>query len=341
MRSSLPLILLSGLTASLQAQSPHGPDLKASCGDCHSSFSWEIEVGRDTLLFDHAQTAFPLIGQHAIADCRACHQTLVFPEASPGWISCHTDMHRTTVGSDCARCHTPQNWLVDNITDLHYDNGFPLLGAHAVLDCDECHFSESALEFNRIGNDCVNCHLDEFSATTNPNHANAGFSTDCTVCHNIDGFDWSSKFINHDFFPLDKGHDISDCAQCHAGGNFSNTPTGCFACHQQDYESALNPNHQQSNFPTSCTDCHTTDVGWMPAEYAQHDPLFPIYSGRHEGEWNDCVDCHTSQGNFRAFSCVDCHEHDNPSEMADKHDEVADYVYESNACYACHPKGEK
>jgi len=415
MRNQLKIIVLLGFTALLQSQSPHGPALKISCGDCHTPSGWEVKGGEDALLFGHAQTAFPLTGQHTMVDCRACHQTLVFPEASPDCISCHTDMHRTTVGSDCARCHTPQNWLVDDITGLHYDNGFPLLGVHAVLDCDECHFSESALEFNRIGNDCLNCHLDEFSATTNPNHANAGFSTDCTECHRIDGLDWSSRFINHDFFPLAKGHDIPDCTQCHTGGNFSNTPTDCFACHQPDYASALNPNHLQLNFPTSCTDCHTTDVGWMPAEYAQHDPLFPIYSGQHEGEWaqcadchnnpsnyaefactnchsrsetdgghggvngyvyentscyachptgdksdnfdhdgrffpiftgkhrgewNDCIDCHTSPGNFRIFSCVDCHEHDNPSELADKHDEVADYVYESNACYACHPAGE-
>ncbi|MCB0564636.1 MAG: hypothetical protein KDD01_09710 [Phaeodactylibacter sp.] len=341
MRSLLFAILfLSGMIR-LQAQSPHGPDLKVNCGDCHSAFSWEIEVGRDTAFFDHNQTAFPLAGQHAWVDCRDCHQSLVFPEASPECISCHTDMHRTTAGSDCARCHTSENWLVDNITELHYDNGFPLMGAHAALSCDECHLSESGLEFYRIGNDCMNCHLDDFNATTEPNHRDANFSTDCTQCHTIDGFDWSSQFINHDFFPLSKGHEISDCTQCHTGGSFSNTPTDCVACHQSDYDSALNPNHQEANFPVSCTDCHTTDVGWMPAAYTQHDPLFPIFSGKHRGEWNDCVDCHISPGNFMVFSCIDCHEHNNPSALANKHDEVANYRFESNACYDCHPRGEE
>ena len=128
MRNHLQIILLLGLMILFQAQSPHGPDFKVSCGDCHSSFTWEIEAGRDTLLFDHGQTAFPLLGQHSQVDCRSCHQTLVFQEASADCISCHTDMHRTTVGSDCAPCHTSGDWLVDNITDLHCDNGFRLLG---------------------------------------------------------------------------------------------------------------------------------------------------------------------------------------------------------------------
>lgn len=341
MRNQLKIIILLGLTALLQSQSPHGPALKVSCGDCHTPSGWEVKGGEDALLFDHGQTEFPLTGRHTAVDCRACHQTLVFPEASPECISCHTDMHRVTVGSDCARCHTPENWLVDDVTELHYDNGFPLLGVHAVLDCDECHVSASALEFNRIGNDCVNCHLEDYEAAANPNHASAGFSTDCSECHSIDGFGWSSQFINHNFFPLEKGHDIADCAQCHAGGNFSSTPTDCYACHRQDYENAASPNHQESNFPLSCTDCHTTDVDWMPAEFTRHDDLFPIFSGRHRDEWNSCADCHISTGNYAVFSCIDCHEHNDPSRLADKHDEVRDYVFESSACYECHPRGEE
>ena len=327
-------MLLLGLATSLFSQSPHGSGFKANCSDCHSSFSWEIDV--DTFSFDHSLTAFPLEGQHTQVDCRNCHQTLVFQEASTECISCHTDMHRTTVGADCARCHTPANWLVDNITELHQDNGFPLLGAHATLSCDECHASESALEFNRIGNDCINCHLDDFSATTSPNHQNAGFSVNCEECHRGDGFDWSSENIDHAFFPLEKGHQIQDCASCHTAGDFSNTPTDCFACHQADYENTLNPNHQNADISTGCVECHTTDVGWMPAEFAQHDGLFPIYSGRHEGERAQCADCHNNPSNYAEFMCISCHV--NP-ETDEEHGGVSGYAYENTACLACHPTG--
>ena len=334
MRSLSSIVLFLGLTFNLLGQSPHGADFKINCAACHSSASWEIEI--DTLLFDHDTTAFPLTGQHTLVDCRSCHQTLVFPEASTECISCHTDMHRSTVGSDCARCHTTQNWLIDNITEIHQDNGFPLVGVHASVSCKDCHTSESELEFNRIGNDCINCHLDEFNATTNPNHMDAGFSTNCIECHQIDGEDWSSESINHDFFPLTKGHDIADCAQCHTSGSFSDTPTDCIACHQMDFENTTNPNHQGADFPTNCTECHTTDPGWMPASFAEHDALFPIYSGEHEGEWMQCTDCHNNPNDFTEFTCINCHT--NP-ETDEEHEEVAGYAYENSACLACHPMG--
>ena len=334
MRSLLPIVILLGLANYLFSQSPHGAGFKGNCADCHSSFSWEIDA--DTLSFNHDTTAFSLAGQHTRVDCRDCHQTLVFPEASPECISCHTDMHRTTVGSDCARCHTPENWLVDNITELHQENGFPLLGAHAVLSCNDCHVSESALEFNRIGNDCINCHLNDFNATTNPNHQNAGFAVNCEECHRVDGFDWSSDNIDHAFFPLTRGHEVEDCASCHTGGDFSSTPTDCFACHQADYENSLNPNHPSANFPTNCATCHTTDVGWMPAEYTEHDALFPVYSGEHEGQWAQCSDCHNNSSNYAEFMCINCHI--NP-ETDEGHIGVSGYTYENTACLACHPAG--
>jgi hypothetical protein len=43
---------------------------------------------------------------------------------------------------------------------------------------------------------------------------------------------------------------------------------------------------------------------------------------------------------FGVFSCLTCHEH-NQSEMDDEHDDVPGYVYESTACYGCHPTGEE
>ncbi len=357
--SPIILLLLLGLTVNLYAQSPHGPDFKVNCAACHNSESWDIPaeawdfeeepklkrsemtgmvIDADTLKFNHFKTEFPLLGQHAAVDCRACHETLVFSEASTDCISCHTDMHRTTVGSDCARCHTTDNWLVDNITELHVENGFPLLGAHATATCTDCHTSESGLEFNRIGNDCINCHLNDFNATTNPNHPEAGFSMDCTECHQVDAFDWESEDIDHDFFPLTKGHDISDCAQCHTGGNFNDTPTDCFACHQENFENTENPDHQTADFTTDCATCHTTDPGWMPAEYLEHDQLhFPIYSGEHEGEWMQCTDCHNNPADYAEFTCISCHL--NP-ETDEEHDGVSGYVYQDPACLACHPTGD-
>jgi hypothetical protein len=252
-------------------------------------------------------------------------------------------MHSQTVGSDCARCHSTENWMVDNITELHQENGFPLLGVHASLSCNECHISDSDLKFERIGNDCINCHLDDYNATTNPNHQLAGFSTECADCHRVDGSDWSSENINHNFFPLTEGHAIADCTECHTSGDFSvNISNECVFCHLADYNNAQNPDHQSSNLPTNCIDCHTTAIGWMPADFPDHDAnYFPIYSGKHEGEWSQCLDCHTTPGNYATFSCIDCHEHNDKADVDDEHDEVSGYEYTSQACYACHPTGEE
>ncbi len=361
MRNQLSIFFFLGFCTSLFAQNPHGAALKFDCAACHSPEGWEIAKDfweeRETLVipsddrvgvpvkskrFRHDQTDFPLTGGHKVVDCRSCHQTLVFEEAQSDCISCHTDLHQMTAGDDCARCHSTNHWLVDNITALHQENGFPLLGQHAVADCKACHQSETALRFDRIGNDCINCHSEDYMSTTSPNHQAAGYSTNCEMCHDIagPGWLWSGGGANHLFFPLTGGHRIDDCTRCHIGGNFINTPTDCFACHQSDFQATTAPDHEANNFPTDCNACHSTEPGWHAIEFGQHDQLyFPIFSGKHEGEWNQCVECHTTPGSFTQFSCIDCHEHNDAGDLANEHDEVSGYSYNSQACYSCHPRG--
>ncbi len=320
-----------------------------NCASCHDSESWEIPMGTwdfdapirpdqdGVKMFNHNETAFPLDGGHAATDCRLCHEALVFTATATECISCHTDLHRMTVGNDCARCHSTENWLVDNITELHQDEGFPLLGEHAMISCNDCHQSESGLEFNRLGNECINCHLGDFLATTEPNHVDAGYSTDCMECHDINAFDWKANII-HDFFPLIKGHDIG-CIECHTTGVYNAIPTDCVSCHQEDFMATINPDHELLNFNTDCDSCHTLDLNWMPAQYLEHDAeFFPIYSGSHQGEWSECQECHPNPANYSVFTCTTCHE---KNETDDDHDGVGGYVYESGACLACHPTGNE
>jgi hypothetical protein len=98
------------------------------------------------------------------------------------------------------------------------------------------------------------------------------------------------------------------------------------------------PNHATAGFSQQCDDCHSTNA-WQPASLDHDD--FPIFSGRHAGEWSACTDCHTNPADYTVFSCIDCHEHDDPVDLADKHEDEPGYVYESTACYACHPSGDE
>ncbi|MFK5856299.1 MAG: cytochrome c3 family protein [Bacteroidota bacterium] len=322
------------------SDSPHEKDLDISCSECHTSDGWKID--RNDIIFNHNNdTKFMLQGLHQDVNCVACHSTLIFSDAQTECVSCHTDMHQQTVGIECARCHNTNSWIVNNITEIHQQSRFPLLGAHITADCFDCHQSASLLIFEPLGVECVDCHLDNYQSTTSPNHVESDYSTDCAECHKMNAFTWIGSDYTHAFFPLVEGHAINDCRECHTDpGNYSNISTECFSCHEADYNAATVPNHIQSDLSTNCTECHTLSLDWRPAEFAQHDVLFPIYSGEHNGEWNSCVDCHNNPSNISIFTCIDCHEH-NKTDMDDEHKGIGGYSYNSIACFECHPTGSE
>ncbi|MGE4541871.1 MAG: hypothetical protein AB7D35_11470 [Bacteroidales bacterium] len=338
MRSlSLIFLFLVCLMPQIFAQNPHGEELKIACSDCHNSEGWKLILG--TYPFDHVSTGFVLDGQHAQTDCQSCHPTLVFNEAEPSCISCHTDIHQQTTSQECGDCHQTNSWIVNNITSIHQMSRFPLLGAHFTADCIDCHTSASTLNFEPLGVNCVDCHEQDYLQAKEPDHVAGNYSLDCIECHQFNAFSWSGTDINHDFFPLSKGHDIPDCSQCHTPGTYSGLSPDCVSCHLSDYQTSNNPNHSSLNFSENCNECHSTDPDWRPADYRQHDIFsFPIYSGEHNGEWNTCTDCHQTASDYAQFTCISCHEH-NRTEMDDEHRGVGGYIYESGACLECHPLG--
>jgi len=404
----LMMIMAGGF---VQAQNPHGDNLKIDCKVCHSPDSWTFN--RDSSSFLHASTGFVLEGAHKNADCTDCHKNLNFTGTENECIACHTDVHSMSVGNDCVRCHNADNWLVDNIPELHEENGFPLHNQHKLADCVDCHKSETNLRWDRIGNNCASCHMPSYNTSTNPNHITAGFSTECAQCHDPEARSWNGSGDFHFYFPLVGGHDISDCSKCHDVTNFSNISPECYYCHKSDYEGVTSIDHIAGNFSKDCTECHSMDAwtpatlkshdafpltgvhdiadcakchdvtdysnissdcvschlndynnatsvdhvganfskncldchnlnGWSPALFEDHDAqFFPVFSGKHAGTWNTCDECHTTAGDYSAFSCIDCHEHSDKAKLDNKHDGEKDYVYQSDACFDCHPKGKE
>lgn len=340
MRKLSSLILLQVVSAGLFSQtSPHGAGFEVNCMECHNTSGWKTDM--KTLSFNHSVTKFPLTGQHLSVNCRMCHTSLEFSRAETECISCHTDMHNQTVGPDCARCHTPASWIVNDITGIHQRSRFPLVGKHVTADCYDCHINASAslLNFGPLGVQCIDCHRTDYESTTNPNHVTGNFSTDCAGCHPMTAFSWTGASINHDMFPLTGGHAISICNECHKTPDYSSTSPECASCHQADYDATVNPNHNTIGFSINCKDCHTTNPGWKPADYREHDAKsFPVYSGKHLGTWVSCSECHVNPASYAQYTCISCHDHFKP-EMDDKHEGVQGYVYSSPDCFACHPTG--
>lgn len=336
MKLIFTIILLVLEIIAATAQSPHGKNFEMDCTQCHTSDKWVVDQSK--LTFNHNDTHFTLKGQHLQVQCKACHPTLVFPEAKTECYNCHLDMHQQTLGNDCSRCHSTSTWIIQNVREIHLQSRFPLVGAHTTADCNRCHTSASKLLFAPVSINCYDCHRDKYLATTQPDHQKAGYSTNCYECHLERSYEWTASGFNHEFFPLTGGH-ATNCTMCHGEGKFEKISSACIDCHQTNYNAATNPNHLQSKFPATCADCHTTSPGWKPALYKQHDSeSFPIYSGKHKNAWKSCTECHQQEGNYSVFTCIDCHEHSKAT-MDNKHSERRDYTYTSNACLSCHPRG--
>ncbi len=322
---SLIIIVIMLIFNRLQTDSPHGSNFKISCKVCHSSKGWQLD--KSIYSFDHNKTRLPLTGQHTILNCRECHLTLVFSEAKTNCIDCHKDIHQATVGLECSRCHTPNSWLVQNISDIHQISRFPLLGAHRTADCEQCHKSESLLRFDVTGINCIDCHRQTYQGTTNPNHVQAGFSQDCASCHSITAFQWGGAGFDHRIFPLEQGHSGLKCSDCHTAGPFTSTSSACYSCHQQQFTAAKNPDHITANFSTNCKDCHSLSPGWKPATF-DHS-TFPLTLGH---ATPSCADCH--KGNFTNLSkdCNSCHQTDYNNSTNPNHKTLAF----STTCTQCH-----
>jgi hypothetical protein len=281
--------------------SPHGT-LRWSCQSCHATDSWKMKVDAS---FDHTETGFLLEGQHKTLQCVGCHKDLKFTGTVHECTACHVDVHKSELGMVCTRCHTPQTWKITDMMNRHQLTRFPLLGRHATLDCEDCHAGLTLQQFLGTPITCYGCHRTDYQKTANPNHAAAGFSTDCGLCRKENAFEWGTGF-DHAItkFPLTGAHLATPCSSCHRTTDFKNTPLECYACHQLDYQSTTAPNHVVGLLDHRCETCHST-TAWHPAMFDHSTTKFPL-TGVHAT--TACASCHVS-GNYQLVysSCYTCH----------------------------------
>ncbi len=263
--------------------------------------------------FDH-NIVWPLNGQHRSADCTLCHPNGRYTGTPTNCVDCHqpTTTRRpipTISKQDSRPTARP-------VTELRRTVGWE---PHSIT-------TSSGRSTDSTGPPTVLCAIPTagtperqppvwiainptYDRTTNPNHLQAGFPTDCETCHGASANSWLGATFDHNIvWPLNGQHRAADCALCHPNGRYTGTPTTCVDCHQADFDQTTNPNHQQAGFPTDCETCHGASANsWLGATF-DHNLVWPL-NGQHRAA--DCALCHPN-GRYTGTptNCVDCHQPD-------------------------------
>ncbi len=201
---------------------------------------------------------------------------------------------------DCKLCHSPADWKFRGsaLEFRHTETGYPLIGAHSQVNCRSCHHS---LIFSHTGVACIDCHTDV--------HAGE-LGLDCQNCHTPAS--WENRFPvwedhNVTRFPLIGIHAALDCESCHRGQaekQFTNLPVTCDGCHEENYRTSRNPDHQLAGFDRQCEVCHSpASVIWQQVQYTH--PLPFSLRGAHLNA--DCMACHNDVYAGTPNQCEDCH----------------------------------
>jgi hypothetical protein len=283
----------------------HELRLGAQCADCHTTFSWK-NVSPNK--WNHISVVgYALEGVHRTLDCVECHGESGFVRASIECFSCHEEDFEEAEEPDhaaagfpiqCQLCHlNTSQWEGAEFTH----DGFRLRGQHKTASCQECHFSGV---YRGLPSDCVDCHLEDYNETDEPDHRELGFPLDCVLCHRTNANTWENTKFLHSAFSLKGKHRTASCSECHTEGRYEGLPSECVDCHLEDYNETDDPDHRRNNFPTDCVQCHGTNaVTWENAEF-RHTAF--VLKGEHKIA--QCSECHVN-GRYEGISseCVACH----------------------------------
>jgi hypothetical protein len=267
--------------------------------------------------FDHNKTKYPLRGMHEKVQCVQCHINPVFTNVGKTCQDCHADIHQRKMGTDCAKCHTVLGWNIAVQQLKDHQNRFPLLGAHAAVQCEDCHKGAAVGQYQGLSTACNSCHMRDFQQSKSPDHVAGQFPQTCNSCHSFDS--WLGATINHSAppinFPLTNGHANVPCLNCHVGSNFNlqiaATDCGHSGCHLTTWQQTTNPKHSAAAtvFPlATCSTCHNT-VSWLTANFDHATTGFPLANSHQmapAGKVTACTDCHINNNYNLQISPTDC-----------------------------------
>ena len=137
-----------------------------NCSFCHSTESW------NKIKFDHSVTQFALEGKHKNVPCSDCHlktngnkKIQIFKTLTNNCTQCHEDIHLGQFikenKNNCSDCHTFENWKPTKFD--HNKTKFKLTGAHAKLQCMDCHIvdiknDKKFIKYKLEKTSCESCH---------------------------------------------------------------------------------------------------------------------------------------------------------------------------------------
>ena len=282
----------------------HNNQFLQSCRDCHKQVAW-IPVN-----FKHTGVGFRLSGTHKILDCKDCHLSGDFRNASTDCFICHQNDYQSAPNhisssypQDCTECHiSAVAWVETNFKHT----SFTFRGPHSALknDCSTCHNSSAQFPAGTSDSECFNCHSvssvasSSYEGVSSPSHTALGFSYTCTDCHSEST--WTNPRYTHQSYNLRGTHTSLNCDSCHQSG-YPGQYTGateddCYTCHANDHS------QQHPSYPQTCTQCHSTSA-WLPASAHQSFNLVGVH------QTLNCIDCHQSgyPGQYAGTAEDDCY----------------------------------
>ncbi len=281
-------------------QGMHGLMKLQACKACHTEHKGAGAriAAFDKTSFDHRGTNYLLKGAHQKTDCAKCHlpasKEKGYRIAQRDCNACHKkdDVHKNSLGSKCADCHTEVNWKEAKID--HDKTDFPLEGKHADVKCKDCH---KDTKYKETPKTCNECHKKD-------DKHKGKYSEKCEKCH--DAKSWKKYTFDHNRdtkYDLLGKHRNTKCDACHTTGYVyrDKLAKACNDCHKKD-------DKHKETLGTDCAKCHT-ERDWKEPPKFDHDKTdFPLKNKHAKVE---CKICHASAVfNEAPKTCIGCHAKD-------------------------------
>jgi len=193
--------------------------ISPDCNQCHNNNGFTPSAYS---IEKHNLTDFKLEGGHLATPCMACHKTQgkwKFRNMGSDCIDCHKNVHKGFMqdkyiaNNNCKACHNVSSWK--KITFDHSKTKFKLDGAHAKIQCGECHYVKNekgvvVQKFNGLSTECASCHKNNHVGQFDVNG-----KTDCVKCHTAENWVKTKYDHNTSRFKLDGAHATVECKECH------------------------------------------------------------------------------------------------------------------------------